>query len=438
RHFFDSYSPDAEIPLHVYNRLDLSFEINEGSVTIFPYYLYKFNNKRNPGQNLEADGNDFELPEDFINQYKNERFITYWDSNEVTLQYLLYLPVSKVTEKNILDNLIMIEGAAQWLYNPEFKVNTAYWPNIPVPKEEIIEIVETPPWTYPETSPVGDLYILSIGIDIYSEESLALSRAGVSANEFADMVAGNEKDNYKQIHVETISDIFVSKNLILEKIETISDLAVKEDTIIIYISSHGISDIKGRPFVFASDGEIFNLTSTCLPLRTLHAQLSKNKGLVLSIMDVGRTGSWVSGREAFFSFNPDKLSFKKNQGTSIGFYSVSSGNFTNTDSYSFPDLLKETTLKNSYSSIIDEQLWSSSITNDNPNGIWSNSSGYTAALEERKIIELARNEFLVELAMVVNSGDKEVALEFIKPKEKEKYFSQNYLDKLKESINKYF
>ncbi|RLD30519.1 MAG: hypothetical protein DRI73_10240, partial [Bacteroidetes bacterium] len=161
-HFSGSEYIDEEgFKITDYDEIKYNFEIKENEITLFNYYLYKFNNKKKSGQDVMGDVEDYVLPKDFISKFGTSNYLYRWDYNPETIQYTWFLTIGADIEKNILKDLLLVEGSDQWLYKPEFEINTAYWPNVPTPEEEIEVIVEVPPWVSPEVPLDGNLYILS-------------------------------------------------------------------------------------------------------------------------------------------------------------------------------------------------------------------------------------------------------------------------------------
>ena len=77
---------------------------------MFNYFLYKFNNKKKPGQDVMTDVENYILPKDFINKFGSSSSLYRWDYNPVTIQYTWFLSINQNIEKTILNNLIQIKA----------------------------------------------------------------------------------------------------------------------------------------------------------------------------------------------------------------------------------------------------------------------------------------------------------------------------------------
>ncbi len=421
-----AFVPDAKIDISFYNGLDFTFTIKEGEMTIFPYYTYVFDNKRNLNQSLEADAADCELPEDFINKYGKYHYSKYWDFNDILLQYIFYFPISGKIEKTVLSNLIKVPGAEQWQYSPKYAANNDIWPNIPVKaaeaekKTDVDKVADIPEWIVPGFIPKGNLYVLSMEIDLFNNDFLNLESAGKSSASFISYIKNNEEKNYKNIIINNVDKRELTGKEIVKKISDVCRNVTEKDRLIIYLSSQGISDILGRPYIFPSDGNIDNIPGSCLPLKELFLEID-SRGPAVIFMDTGKNGKWIKDNEAYFSYESEKLKESiSSLDINMGVYFSHNGSFRDRGS----DLLVDNVWQSGFKGI-GEYLFV-------PTAEYKN-----FAVEEQAAVQY-REDVIIRLTDFMKSRKKEDALAVLKEDQTVKYLSADYIDELRKSIDKYF
>ncbi len=409
-----------------YEEIHYGFTISEGQITLFNYNLYKFNNKKVPGKELESDVNDYVYPDSFIKKYGNRRYLYRWDYNDVTIQYLFFLPISKSVEKEILLSLTKIKGAEQWQYSPKYAANNDIWPNIPVKaaeaekKTDVDKVTDIPEWIVPCFIPKGNLYVLSMEIDLFNNDFLNLESAGKSSASFISYIKNNEKKNYKNIIINNVDKRELTGKEIVKKISDVCRNVTEKDRLIIYLSSQGISDILGRPYIFPSDGNIDNIPGSCLPLKELFLEID-SRGPAVIFMDTGKNGKWIKDNEAYFSYESEKLKESiSSLDINMGVYFSHNGSFRDRGS----DLLVDNVWQSGFKGI-GEYLFV-------PTAEYKN-----FAVEEQAAVQY-REDVIIRLTDFMKSRKKEDALAVLKEDQTVKYLSADYIDELRKSIDKYF
>src|SRR3569832_960558 len=105
--------------------------------------------------------------------------------------------------------------------------------------------------------PVGDLYLLAIGVNHFPEltRDVDLSYAAEDAEAMAATVQHAGRGYYKRVHTQILSDLAAlkpDKARIKEALEFIQN-ARGEDTVMIFLASHGISDAAGNYYFVPRD-----------------------------------------------------------------------------------------------------------------------------------------------------------------------------------------
>jgi uncharacterized caspase-like protein len=127
----------------------------------------------------------------------------------------------------------------------------------------------------------GRLLVLAIGVSQYQDETVPdLQLAAKDARDFADLVATQEGGFYTDAEVRALLDSEATRGNILDALEWLEESAKSEDTAIIFIAGHGMSEDKQFYFVphDADDEKIrrscvgfddVQTTATGLPSRTV-------------------------------------------------------------------------------------------------------------------------------------------------------------------------
>lgn len=108
----------------------------------------------------------------------------------------------------------------------------------------------------------GDLYVLAIGVNHFEKfkesSEMDLNFASQDALDVSKYFGQYTKSAYKHVHIKTLSDSEPtrtgSKSNILKALEFIEQ-ANANDTVLVFLASHGFSDVEGNYYFLPSDGE---------------------------------------------------------------------------------------------------------------------------------------------------------------------------------------
>jgi uncharacterized caspase-like protein len=108
------------------------------------------------------------------------------------------------------------------------------------------------------TAPAGDLYILAAGAnrfpDLDAETTLAYSAR--DADEFAKVLAGAATGQFRHVHVKALSDngTLPTKAAVMQALAALQG-AAGNDTVVVFLASHGISDQQGNYYFVPRDAK---------------------------------------------------------------------------------------------------------------------------------------------------------------------------------------
>jgi hypothetical protein len=105
-------------------------------------------------------------------------------------------------------------------------------------------------------APPGDLYVLAVGANKFTglDADLALNFSAQDADEFAKAIKTAGSGQYRQVHVRTLSDHaeLPTRAAVLRALDTLK-VAGGNDTIVVFLASHGISDQQGNYYFVPRD-----------------------------------------------------------------------------------------------------------------------------------------------------------------------------------------
>ncbi|MEP7243888.1 MAG: caspase family protein, partial [Gammaproteobacteria bacterium] len=107
------------------------------------------------------------------------------------------------------------------------------------------------------TAPVGDLYVLAAGSNQFPELSPSqyLSYAATDAETFARTIQASAGRRFRKVNVQTLSDSGrpATKANVLAALQWMAAQSTGADTLIVFLASHGISDIAGNYYFVPRD-----------------------------------------------------------------------------------------------------------------------------------------------------------------------------------------
>lgn len=107
-------------------------------------------------------------------------------------------------------------------------------------------------------APPGDLYLLAVGANQFPgiEPDLWLSYSARDAEEFAKAFLEARGKQFHKVHAQTLSDsgVLPNKTAVLKALATLS-AAKGDDTVVVFLASHGMSDKRGNYFFIPRDAK---------------------------------------------------------------------------------------------------------------------------------------------------------------------------------------
>jgi uncharacterized caspase-like protein len=152
-----------------------------------------------------------------------------------------------------------------------------------------------------------NLYILSIGVSKYQDESVNLTYAHVDAESVADKFSEMQGKLFNQVHARKILNEEATLINIKTGIAWLEEQATQKDVILIFLSSHGALDHKGNLYILPTDFNPYNLFATALNIKDLTDGMSGAPCKKLILLDACHSGQSGADLLASKSVNVEKI-----------------------------------------------------------------------------------------------------------------------------------
>ena len=86
-----------------------------------------------------------------------------------------------------------------------------------------------------------ELYIVAAGVGKYADPALSLRFAGQDADAICKLFKGRGATLYRDVHVTELVDEHATKSAVRDALATISKTAQPQDTLLVYLSGHGLT-----------------------------------------------------------------------------------------------------------------------------------------------------------------------------------------------------
>jgi hypothetical protein len=139
--------------------------------------------------------------------------------------------------------------------------------------------------------PVGDLYVLAIGVSDYVRADYRLQLAAKDARDFAAVLKEQEGKQYRSVHVRLLANREATRAGIAREFEWLRQSVGPGDVAMLFMAGHGLNDTAGQYYFLPADGQHERLAATALPQGLIVSTLSKVRGKALLFLDTCFAGS---------------------------------------------------------------------------------------------------------------------------------------------------
>lgn len=159
-------------------------------------------------------------------------------------------------------------------------------------------------WTGPLPAPPASpelaarLLILAVGVGAYNRPDLRLTYPAKDARDLAQLLQRQRPGLYRSVEARVLTDGQASRQGILDGIEWLHRSAAPEDTLVLLLAGHGISDAgTGQYYFLPVDADPLRPLATMLPAATLQQALATLPGRVVLLLDTCHAGDVLPGRK---------------------------------------------------------------------------------------------------------------------------------------------
>lgn len=158
-------------------------------------------------------------------------------------------------------------------------------------------------WTGPAPAAAGPqlqarLLLLAIGVGAYNRSELRLTYPAKDARDLAELLKSQRAGLYREVQARVLTDAQATRQGILAGIEWLHHTAAPEDTLVLLLAGHGISDAAtGQYYFLPADADPQNPLATMLPASALQQALATLPGRVVLLLDTCHAGDVLPGRK---------------------------------------------------------------------------------------------------------------------------------------------
>ncbi len=151
-----------------------------------------------------------------------------------------------------------------------------------------------------------DLYVLSVGVSKYKDESNNLKFAAPDAKSITDVLKGQKDLIYNQVHTYLLTDDKATTKGILNTIAEIRKTITMDDILVIFLAGHGVKDKDYKFYFLTHDSDLGNLGKTALVWGDFQKLLRDTPARnVIMMLDSCHSGFFTDPKSPFI--NADKL-----------------------------------------------------------------------------------------------------------------------------------
>lgn len=166
----------------------------------------------------------------------------------------------------------------------------------------------------------GDLYLLGIGVSRYKNPQYDLQFAAADAQAEVEAFSTHTQGLYEHIHKKVLTDEQANVPTTLFALRELKDTITENDTLIVFLSGHGLRDAKGRYFFATHEVNLADLAHTTVDWEQFINILKQVRARrIILLADTCHSGS-ITG-----SVNTDTLTDRLNRQAGVMVFTASRG-----------------------------------------------------------------------------------------------------------------
>jgi WD40 repeat protein len=140
------------------------------------------------------------------------------------------------------------------------------------------------------------LYLLSVGVSEYEDNTLNLGVADKDAQAIAKMFMAQKGKIYKDVHAKEFTNKKATSDNILDGLDWLDKEVTSKDVAIIFIAGHGVNDDKGEYYFLSHDANTDRLRRTAVPWYELQRTISNLPSKTILLADTCHSGNIAGTR----------------------------------------------------------------------------------------------------------------------------------------------
>ncbi|MBN8216421.1 MAG: caspase family protein [Spirochaetes bacterium] len=144
--------------------------------------------------------------------------------------------------------------------------------------------------------PKPRLFVLAIGVSEYREPSLRLKYAAKDARDFTAIIRAQKGKLYREVNERLLTDAEGTRAACEAGLEWIRGQTKADDTAMVFLAGHGVSDPTGKFWFLPVDADPERLEKTCLGFAVIRKAVSSIAGRALFFIDSCQSGNVLGDR----------------------------------------------------------------------------------------------------------------------------------------------
>ncbi len=141
------------------------------------------------------------------------------------------------------------------------------------------------------------LYALAVGVSRYANAKLRLQFAAKDAEDVVRAIGRQRGELYDDVEIKVLTDQGATKDRIVEGLHWLESQVTQHDVALIYLSGHGVTDLKGRYYYLPYQADLDQLRSSGVMFSEIVTTVQGLAGKVLVFLDTCRSGNILAGRK---------------------------------------------------------------------------------------------------------------------------------------------
>ncbi len=151
------------------------------------------------------------------------------------------------------------------------------------------------------------LYLLSVGVSDYDDDSMDLAYAAKDADDFARVFREQEGGLYREVVSKVLTNKAATKDAILDGLEWLERETTAKDITILFIAGHGVNDDHGEYYFLPGDTKIDKLRRTGLPYTEIKRTVANVAGKAIFFIDTCHSGNVMGSRRGAEGLDVDSM-----------------------------------------------------------------------------------------------------------------------------------